>query len=94
MLADGAGEGAYRRQCTRQPLPVVAAVDAGVDLSVAGADVDAFGVEAVGVERFAVDALVALRAQRDAGGRAPTLRRPGGRLTAPTSSTPTMRATE
>ena len=41
---------------------MVAAVRAAVHLAVAGADVDALGAEAVGVERFAVGTLVVVRA--------------------------------
>src|SRR3990172_3242080 len=60
----GAADGQDRRKDAGESLPVVAAVAAGEDLAVAGADVDALGVEAVRIEALAVDALVVVRARK------------------------------
>jgi len=65
---DGARHREDRRQGAGQALPRIAAIDARVHLAVAGADVDALVVEAVGVEPISVDALVIVRAGRRASG--------------------------
>src|SRR3990172_6063201 len=65
------GEDGWQR--AGQPLPVVAAVGAGEDLAVAGANVDALRIEAVCVEALAVDALVVVRTGKAVRQRLPRL---------------------
>ena len=71
VLQHRAGHREHGRQCPRQTLPVVAAVRAGVHLPVARPDINALGLEAIGVHSLAVDALVVVRAGQALGQRLP-----------------------